>query len=363
VGVLLPWEESGEISVFPDDVAGLWPTSRCPSDNVMKRLCQNIGVALMSLLLCLLLAEVSVRVICRLVPSYDFEMWRYAAEMKQPLPGKKLPFHHRANRTGTYYGAEIRTNSIGMRDMERASIKPAGCKRVVFLGDSYTLGWGVPFEATFSRQLEQKFTKDKAGAKVINFGVGNYNSSMEVELFKQKGLALNPDLVVLMYYINDVEPTPKLGTVSYWLQKHFYLLGYMRTKLQQLAMMGEEGDWLNAYYRRIYAAGAPGLQRNRQSLQELVALCKSRNIRLLVVNIPDLRRLENYPFGFATDFIRGIAAEGGVPFLDLLPVFGKFPGKSLWVSGEDSHMNSLANGLASEAIFDSIRANSLLDER
>lgn len=319
-----------------------------------------MGVALIALLLCLLLAEAAVRVICHLVPSYDFEMWRYAAELKEPLPNEELPFHHWPNRSGTYYGAEIRTNSFGMRDPERTLAKPPGIKRVLFLGDSYTLGWGVPFDATFSRLLEQKLPKDNASAEVLNMGVGNYNSAMEVALFKLKGLALDPDLVVLMYYINDVEKTPGLGSFSYWLQKHCYLLGYMRTKVQQLALMGEGSDWLGSYYRKLYAPGAPGLQQNGQSLRELAALCRSRNIKLLLVNIPDLRRLENYPFTFATDYIRGIAAENRVPFLDLLPVFEKYPGKTLWVSAEDSHSNGLANGLASSAIIHKISSEALL---
>jgi lysophospholipase L1-like esterase len=329
----------------------------------MKKYCRNIGVTLTALLLCLLLAEVAVRAICHLVPNYDFEMWRYAAELKQPLPKGELPFHHWPNRAGNYYGAEIRTNSFGMRDMERTLTKPEGIKRVVILGDSYTLGWGVPFDATFSRQLEQKLTQDNAGVEVINMGVGNYNSTMEVELFKLKGLALNPDLVVLMYYINDVEPTPKLGRASYWLQKHFYLLGYIRTKVKQLMMMGEGSDWLNSYYRKIYTADATGLNHNRQSLRELAALCRRSNIKLLVVNIPDLRRLQNYPFAYATDFIGGIAAENQVPFLDLLPVFERFSGKSLWVSDEDSHTNSRANGLASDAMFNKIQTEGLLHVR
>jgi lysophospholipase L1-like esterase len=333
------------------------------ADIVMKKFCQNVALVLIALLLCLLSAEVAVRVIFHCVPNYDFEMWRYAAELKQPLPTAALPFHHWANRGGRYYGVDIKTNSLGMRDREVAAARTPGSRRVVILGDSYALGWGVPQEETFSRLLEQLLNKEKPGADVINLGTGNYNSAMEVELFKQKGLALNPDLVVLMYYINDVEPTPGLGRVSYWLQKHFYLLGFMRTKVHQLVMMGEGSDWLESYYRKIYGTGNPGLQQNRQALQELAALCRSKNTRLLMVNIPDLRRLESYPFTFATDFIRSIAEENRVPFLDLLPLFGKHPGKSLWVSDDDSHTNGRANGLASQAIFDRIRVEGLLDAR
>jgi len=81
------------------------------------------------------------------------------------------------------------------------------------------------------------------------------------------------------------------------------------------------------------------------------------------VNIPDLHRLENYPFSYATEFVRSLAAENGVPFLDLLPVFAGNRGKSLWVSEADSHSNARANGLASEAIIRKISTEGLLAPR
>jgi hypothetical protein len=129
----------------------------------------------------------------------------------------------------------------------------------------------------------------------------------------------------------------------------------------QMVMMREGSDWLNSYYRKIYSADSSGLQQNGQSIRELAAICRSRNIKLLLVNIPDLRRLENYPFSYATDFIRGIAAESRLPFLDLLPEFDKITGNSLWVSGEDSHMNGRANGLAADAIFKKMIREKMVD--
>jgi lysophospholipase L1-like esterase len=329
----------------------------------MKRIFQNLAVAVAALLLSLLLGEAAVRGLFHFVSSYDYEMWRYAAELKQPSGNRELPFSHRPNRGGRFYGVDIRTNSLGMRDPERPIAKPAGCRRILFLGDSYTLGWGVPEEATFSRQLEQMLAKAGSASQVFNLGVGNYNSAMEVALLKQQGLKLDPDLIVLLYYINDVEPTPELGSMSYWMQKHFYLLGFIRTKVRQLALMGKGGDWLENYYRKLYAADAPGFKQNRQALLELAELCRSRNIRLLMVNIPDLRRLDNYPFQYATTFIRDVAAANGVPFLDLLPALAGNSGKSLWVSDADSHSNARANGLAAAAIFRKISTEALLDAR
>lgn len=320
----------------------------------MKQTLYKIILVLLSIAFSLLICEVTIRCYYHFISNYDYEMWRYARELKQPLPYAELPFHHKPNVNGRYYGVDIKTNSFGLRDREFTVPKPSDRTRIVFLGDSFTLGWGVPFNDTCSKQLEKKLAIEKGTFEVVNMGIGNYNSSMEVELFKRKGLKLSPDTVVLMYYINDTEPTPKISSISYQIQKQSYLLGYLDTRVQQLKMMKKNDDWLLGYYKSIYSADSESKQKNVKAIRELIRLCDDRHIELLIVNIPDLRRLKNYPFSFATDHIRGLAEEAHVPFLDLLPVFDRYEAKSLWVSPDDPHMNSRANSLAAEAIYSTI---------
>lgn len=320
----------------------------------MKQALIKVLLVFLSLTLGLVLGEVIIRGYYRYPSNYDYEMWRYACELKQPLPNANLPFHHKPLKNGRYYGVDISTNSIGLRDREFTVPKPIQSTRIIFLGDSFTFGWGVPINDTYSKQLEKKLDRGRKNFEVINMGVGNYNSTMEVELFKQKGLTLQPDMVVLMYYINDTEPTPTISTLGYQLQKHSYLTGYLTTKIKQLMLLKKSDDSLLDYYKQIYSANAEGLMKNRSSLTELTRICHERNIKLLIVNIPDLRRLKGYPFGFATEYIRGVAEGSQVPFLDLLPLYQRFEGKDLWVSPEDPHMNSRANSLAAEAVYEKI---------
>jgi lysophospholipase L1-like esterase len=320
-------------------------------ENLMKRILSNLLLTACTIVLCLMLGEAVIRGVNHYRPGYDFEMWRYASEMKQPLPSAKLPFYHFPNREGRYYGIELRTNSLGMRDDERTVSKPKGKKRIVFLGDSFTLGWGVPFDSIITKQLEQMLNKTEKRYEVINMGVGNYNSSMEVELFKLKGLRLEPDIVVLMYFVNDTEPTPRMTAFSYTVLRHSYLLGYLNEKVKLIGISEGQGHELLDYYRRIYSDGSVAKDMNTDALRELVRLCRDRGIKLLMVNIPDLRRLRGYPFSFATDHIRRLAEDSHVPFLDLLPAFETYDEQALWVSQEDPHMNTKANALAAEAIY------------
>lgn len=327
---------------------------------MMKQVLLNLCVSLVSIVIFIFVLEVCVRFYFSQHLNYDFEMWRYAVELKEPIADPQLPFHHKPDRIGNYYGVEIKTNSGGLRNVELMIPKPIGIKRVLMLGDSFTLGWGVPFENTFSKRLEEKLHAKLKGYEVVNMGTGNYNSSMEVELFKRKGLLLEPDVVVLMYYVNDTEPTPRIGSASYHLLKQFYLTAYVNSRLKQLEMMNNGDDWLQEYYRKLYLPDTEGFRKGKESINELIRITSEKRIKLLIVNIPDLRRLRGYPFGFAKDLPQRLAAEGSIPFLDLLPYLEKYDGETLWVSKEDAHMNSLANSIVAEAIFNKLDSEKML---
>jgi len=317
----------------------------------MKEALKNVLLSCISALLCLLLGEAVLRGVKHYRPDYEFEMWRYASELKQPLPDAALPFHHFPNREGRYYGVEIRTNSMGFRDREVDVPKPAGRKRIVLLGDSMALGWGVPFDNTVAKQLELMLNKTRGDFEVINMGTGNYNSAMEVELYKRKGLGLDANMVVLLYFINDTEPTPSPSPWSYKILSRSYLIARAVESISELKSGYGSDDPLMRHYRKIYTPGSAGEAACRAAIKELAGLCKDRGAELLIVNVPDLRRLKNYPFSFAAKYIRDLAASSGASFIDLLPVFEPYAGESLWVSPEDPHMNIKANSLAAGAIY------------
>ena len=185
---------------------------------------------------------------------------------------------------------------------------------------------------------------------------------MEVELFKQKGLQFNPDYVILMFYINDAEPTPATTTsLKYRIIKNSYLVAFLFDRYVKLrASFDEQFDW-KKYYGDLYNEDSPALQKNRAALKELADICRNKGMGLLFVSIPELRELREYPLAMATEFIRTVAVEEDVPFLDLLPVLRKYEPSSLWVSPEDPHANAKANGIIAEAILQKILAENLFE--
>jgi lysophospholipase L1-like esterase len=321
----------------------------------MKRLIQNLALVFASLLLCALFGEIAVRILYPRIANYNMEMWHYASKVKQRTSNPKLPFLHAPNRDGFFYGADIHTDSVGFRDRDYPVARVPGKRRIMLLGDSFTLGWGVPFDSTFSKQLEKLLNDNGQPTEVINTGVGNTNTVMELEQFKEIGLRFKPDMVILMYYINDAEPTPPVvGPLKTAIVTHSYLIAFLSDQMIKLTpRVNQSYDW-RAYYSGLYQPGRPGLAASRQAIDELAALCKQNGIQLVIANIPELRELKHYPFPEATAFVRRAAQQNGVPFVDLLPALVNEEPSTLWVSKEDPHANAKANVIIGRALFEAV---------
>jgi lysophospholipase L1-like esterase len=222
------------------------------------------------------------------------------------------------------------------------------------LGDSITFGWGAPVEGTTSKALERLLNATgRKQYEVINTGVGNTNTAMQTAFFVNKGYELQPDVVVLNYFINDAEETPKKK--ENWLTQFSYAAVFLagRWDILERTYFGK-ADW-QQYYRDLYRPDAAGWQAAQNSLAELATFCRERGIKLLVVNYPELHELASYPFPEVTQAIGRLASAQHLPFLDLLPTVRGDEPSSLWVTPTDSHPNGKAAELFAPAIADKLR--------
>ena len=86
----------------------------------------------------------------------------------------------------------------GLRDRGFDYEKPEGVTRILMLGDSVTYGWGVAVEHTAAKRLARPLNASANGRfEVVNAGVGNDNTAMEMAWFLNEGVRYDPDLVVL----------------------------------------------------------------------------------------------------------------------------------------------------------------------
>jgi len=91
--------------------------------------------------------------------NYDIEMWRYSKEMKVRSQNPVLDFSHAKGSSALLQSVAIRTNSWGLRGAEVPPRDPH-IGRVLFLGGSITLGWGVKESETVTEQLNRMFAQN-----------------------------------------------------------------------------------------------------------------------------------------------------------------------------------------------------------
>lgn len=100
---------------------------------------------------------------------------------------------------------ELRTNSLGLRGDEITMPKPEGTYRIVCLGDERTAGIDVPETETFCQQVQALLqSRSKLTIEVINAGIPDYCPLLSALQFKQKLIAVQPDLVVMNWDMSDV---------------------------------------------------------------------------------------------------------------------------------------------------------------
>ena len=170
---------------------------------------------------------------------------------------------------------------------------------------------------------------------------------------------MKPDIIVLIYFINDGEPMPTYND-SNWLEEHSAAYVVMKYRFDALMRSsGEVPDW-KKYYRDLYKDDAPGWKKTQEAIAGFAKVAKDEGIKLIVVHVPELHELKPYPFADVTAKVRSVVEAQGVPFVDLLPTVENLAPPSLWVTVPDPHPNGVADAAMSKGIVPALTP--LLDE-
>ena len=313
---------------------------------------RGLLLILVPLALFLVLAEFGLRFYLDHRILYDVEMARYAQLLKVSAENPRIGHVHRPNGRARLMGVDVSINSRGFRDDEP---RPPGedLRRIVFLGDSLTFGWGVEQDEIFAALLEDSLNAEQP-TEVLNFGTGNYNTTQEVELFLERGLDPLPDQVVVFYFINDAEPVPTRSPFSFL--ANFRIVTFYWSRLGQLRTRWNPERTFQEYYAALYQEDQVGWRETRDAFARLARVCRQRGIDLRVVLLPELHELADYPFASEHGQVEVALKALGVPVLDLTPVFADvIEPRTLWVSLDDAHPNAAAHAriaLASHAFID-----------
>lgn len=301
----------------------------------------------LSLLVSVVAAEGILRLKNSSMKNYDIEMWRYARELKTPSPQPELGHDHIRNGSAILQSVEIRTNDWKLRGgpvLPRNEID----RRILFLGGSITLGWGVPENETITSRVQTALREKGEKVDVLNGGVGNYNAERYVQRFFSELEGLKPTDIVVQYFLRDAEQLDPSG--GNWFLRNSELAVTIWIAANRVLNRSGETSLID-HYQNVYRNDQPGFVEMQRQLRELADYAKKNNIRLYFAMMPDVHNLKNYPFGFIHEKMRTIAQADGYKYVDLLPALSNLSPEQIWAMPGDPHPNALGHKLMADAIL------------
>lgn len=297
------------------------------------------------LIISIIIIEGIIRVVNSDMKNYDIEMWRYANELK--IQDSILGHNHLKNKSSILQNVEIKLNSKGMRSDEFE----INDKKILFLGSSISLGWGVEQKDSYPGIIQTKLLSDSINYKVLNGSIGNYNTFRYVNNFLLNQTDVEPNVIVINYFINDAETLPINS--SNWLIKNSQLFATLTITYKKL--FSKSGFDLKQYYNDLYKNDNQSFLEMKESLNKLSEYSKQRNISVLLTVIPDIHFLEDYPFETIHKKLKIITEELGFEYHDLLPSLKGLSFNELQIIQGDSHPNEKGHSKMAESLYPKIK--------
>lgn len=254
-------------------------------------------------------------------------------------------------------GVHVRTNSLGMRGPEISPAKPGGVFRIVVLGDSVSFGWGVPEDMMYSSRLAGLLDPELGPVEVANMAVSGYGTAEEVAAFLSKGAALDPDLVVLGYVLNDPSPMdPVQPLVAYYQPESWWrksnTLRLLRVGLWRAEILRHGGG---DYIERLHADPETwGLVES--SFSKLSGWARETGAPVVVAIFPDLSGNDwpEYKYGPIHEQVAALARDNGFLVVDLYQPYSKLTRPELTLTDDDPHPSVRGHGIAAREIADTV---------
>lgn len=321
---------------------------------VNKQVIFSIVLVVISTLVALVAGEVLLRMKNSNMTNYDIEMWRYSKALKVKSANPDIAFTHKRNDAAILQSTAIRTNSMGLRGGPVEPLAPGG-RRILLLGGSITLGWGVAEENTIAAVLEKKLRASGEKVQVLNGGVGNYNAVRYTNRFFDELQTLQPTDIVVHYFLRDAEDLqPGGGSI---LLEHSELAVTLWIAKNRLFEPSGQGV-LEDHYRRVYAPDSAGFLKMKAQLKRLSDYARAHGIRVYLAMTPDIHDLKNYRLEYIHRIMKQVAASDGYAFVDLLPALRGRPPEELFAMPGDPHPNALGHRLMADALFPVLKQES-----
>ncbi len=340
-----------------------------------KQYLLNLLVFLGSLLLCLALGEVLIRIIQPMAMRF------ISIEAADSKLGFRLKPNRHVKLRVANYKFEIQTNSQGLRDREFTIPKPSNVFRIVALGDSFTFGWAVSGEQSYPKQLEKLLNEklsSETGLKyeVVNTGVFLYGPIQYDSILRNQSMKYQPDLVIMgLFPMNDVEDV--MNGVDYLrrgtkIRQLCYLYTYLHSKyiLITCARNAKKGKMLLPLIAQDHYSPefTRALERTKKYIFDSNQFCLKNQAPFVLAILPYEFQVEpidkankelaavftdkvyNVNMVKMSSLFSDFASQNNILNLDMLSTFRASPVRPLY-NPYEGHWSPQGNQLATESLF------------
>lgn len=259
---------------------------------------------------------------------------------------------------GLSFDAPVAVNHLGFRAPEP---RPGATIRILFIGDSFTFGFGVREEETYPRRFERARRAAGQDVDVVNLAVAGYDSVQAVAALAANIDALRPRCVIYGAVPNDEAPPQFMNrdgmlvptqSLAPWIPLELRRI-LARSRAVQFVM--RRINVLQAKRALTNAVGIPAFTGDfpstRAAMRRLRELADAQGARAYVLILPFVDGLpDRYPFAPAHASLARAARDAGIPHADALPAVREAvrrgtPFESLWVDPFDHHPNAKAQAI------------------
>jgi lysophospholipase L1-like esterase len=331
----------------------------------------NYTLLASSCFMTLLFAEIG----CRIIAYYNvklFENLKHTTNM--PYPGEVVPlgrmirlsknpriiYEFIPNVSVVFQDQPVSINPEGFRGKSIPLHKNARSVRIVGLGDSGMFGWGVKDHEVYLALLSESLNTlyPEFSWEIVNTAVPGYNTIMEVETLKEKGLQYLPDIVIIEYVGNDLDlPNFIREKENYFTFKKSFLKQYLsrltRTGRIPENLISAPFNFEKGHYvrdsRRIpeQYKDMVGIEAYRRTMQELQSLSKENNFDVVVIS-------SSFPA-----FVRDICEQLKFRTIEVLPTWETFANEHnisddvsvMQLSEKDPHPSVIGHQVIANAIL------------
>jgi hypothetical protein len=298
-----------------------------------------------------------VEVLLRLADPFGISSLQEASRYHlEKMPDSELVYKHRPGLHRVYQGVTVTTNELGLRDrpLEQKGEREF---RLLMLGDSVTFGWGVAEEDTFVRRLEKKLAQEYPGTvRTVNAGVGSYNTVIEAAFLKKYVDVINPDVVILLYTLNDIERI--VPPFDPWSARSLsgksppetlnLILGRSWTYRLGLFVSGRLGD------SRNYNPHSRSVRESMVALRDIALICREKGIKFITFVFRRKQKSDENGSIVLFSEVAKVGAANGFPTVDVAPWWSGIDMRSVTNSVIDSHPNAKGHEILAAGIAESL---------